>query len=206
MDTRGNSDATLIRRGAPGQRCGGASQSANLADPFGVADNATMKDLVDSTQADFAAFMQILNQEGLRPALASLLLRTDYRFIAIYRFQDGKANAAVHYDREHPDVLAAVEVPASATYCCYARDARGVFTTANALLDGRLKDHVAREAVQAYCGVPLMTPEGEILGTLCHHDVVPRDPAQIDLMLMLQVASALAQGGWVPPYPPSEAA
>ena len=159
-----------------------------------------MTDLPD-TDAAFAAFMQSLNQQGLRPALAGLLRRTDYRFIAIYRFQDGKANAALHYDRENPDVLSAQEVPASATYCCYARDARGVFTTADALRDERLTDHVARNVVQAYCGLPLMTPEGEILGTLCHYDLVPRDPAQIDLMLMVQVASALAQGGWVPPYP-----
>ncbi|MDQ2779700.1 MAG: GAF domain-containing protein, partial [Pseudomonadota bacterium] len=145
---------------------------------------------------------QALNHLGLRPALAGLLQRTDYRFIAIYCFKDGKANAALHYDRENPEILTADEVPASATYCCYVRDARGVFTTANAMQDERLKDHVAREVVQAYCGLPLMTPEGEILGTLCHYDLVPRDPKQIDLMLMLQVASTLAQGGWVPPYPP----
>ena len=159
-----------------------------------------------STEIAFAAFSQDLAQQGLRRALAGLLHRTDYRFIAIYRFQDGMANAALHYDRENPDVLTAQEVPASATYCCYARDARGLFTTANALQDARLKDHPAREAVQAYCGVPLMTPEGEILGTLCHYDLVPRDPEQIDVMLMVQVASALAHGGWVPPYPAAQRA
>ena len=38
-----------------------------------------------------------------------------------------------------------------------------------------------------------MTPEGEILGTLCYYDQVPRDPAQLDLELMLRVASSLAQ-------------
>jgi GAF domain-containing protein len=149
----------------------------------------------------FDTFSKTLGASGLRPALAYLLGLTDYRFIAIFRFQDGKANAAVFYDREQPDLLAAEEVPASATYCCYARDARGVFTTANALEDPRLTNHVAREVVQAYCGVPVMTAEGEILGTLCHYDLVPRDPAQIDLPLMLQVASLLAQRDLVPPYP-----
>ena len=46
-----------------------------------------------------------------------------------------------------------------------------------------------------------MDASGEILGTLCHYDLVPRNPEQIDLELIIQVASALAQGGHVPPYP-----
>jgi GAF domain-containing protein len=55
--------------------------------------------------------------------------------------------------------------------------------------------------VRAYCGVPVMDAEGALLGTLCLYDVVPRDPAQIDLPLMIEAASALAYGDHVPPYP-----
>ncbi len=153
------------------------------------------------TEAAFAQFSQTLEAEGLRPALAYLLGLTDYRYIAIYRFKDGMANAALHLDRENPHVLQAQEVPDSATYCCFARDARGLFATADSMVDPRLSSHVAREVVKAYSGVPVMTPEGEILGTLCHYDLVPRDPAQVDLPLMLQVSSLLAQRGLVPPYP-----
>jgi GAF domain-containing protein len=149
----------------------------------------------------FARFSAILGSSGLRPALADLLEYTDYRFIAIFRFNGERANAAVFVDRENPDVLSVDEVPASATYCCFARDARGAFVTANSMEDPRLVAHVAREHVRAYCGVPIMTPEGEILGTLCHYDLIPRDPAQIDLPLMCEIASALEQGGHVPPYP-----
>ena len=154
-----------------------------------------------ATDRDFGEFSRTLAASGLRPALAYLVGLTDYRFIAIFRFEDGRANAAVFYDRENPEVLAAQEVPASATYCCYARDSRGVFKTANSLADPRLAEHAAREVVQAYCGIPVMTPEGEILGTLCHYDLVPRDPEQVDLPLLLQVASSLAQRKLVPPYP-----
>lgn len=154
-----------------------------------------------ATEESFARFQHALDSEGLRPALALLLSQTDYRFIAIFRFENGKANAAVFYDRDNPAVLSVDEVPASATYCCYARDARGAFTTADAMLDPRLLTHVAREVVRAYCGVPLMTSEGEILGTLCHYDLVPREPEQVDMALMLQVASALVQRQLVPPYP-----
>jgi GAF domain-containing protein len=153
------------------------------------------------TQAAFDAFSGHLQAEGLRPALAYLLKLTDYRFIALFRFQGDRANAAVFYDREHPDVLRIDEVAANATYCCFARDARGVFATTNAMSDPRLLSHVAREAVQAYWGVPVMTPEGEILGTLCHYDVVPRETRQIDLELMLSVASTIERQGLVPPYP-----
>ena len=159
-----------------------------------------MESLID-TELAFAIFLQTLKSSGPRAALAYLLKLTDYRFIAIFRFQDGMATAALFYDRENPEIQRTDEVPATATYCCYARDARGVFTTANALLDPRLTTHVAREAVQTYCGIPVMTAEGDILGTLCHYDTVPRDPDQIDLSLMLQVASALEQSHLIPEYP-----
>jgi GAF domain-containing protein len=149
----------------------------------------------------FDQFEQVLARAGLRASLAHLVEKTDYRFIGIFRFENGRANAAVHYDRQNPAQLHAMEVSESATYCCYVRDSKGSFTTANALLDARLADHPAREAVLAYCGVPVMDPEGVLLGTLCHYDVVPRDPEQIDLHLMLQVASTIARRGLVPDYP-----
>ena len=145
------------------------------------------------TDEAFAAFTQILAQSGLRAALVYLLELTEYRFIAIFRFSAAKASTVVFYDRENPHVLASKEVPASATYCSFARDAGGVFMTTDAMQDPRLNGHVAREVIRAYCGTPVMTPEGEILGTLCYYDQVPRDPAQLDLELMLRVASSLAQ-------------
>ncbi|AOW12143.1 hypothetical protein LPB72_14300 [Hydrogenophaga crassostreae] len=157
------------------------------------------------TADSFQRFSQILNASGARDALAYLLSLSDYRFIGIFRFQDGKANAAIHYDRESPEVLSATEVPDTATYCCYVRDSNGVFTTANALEDRRLDQHPARETVLAYCGVPVMGPSGHLLGTLCHYDLVPRDPEQLDMELLLQVAVALEQGDHVPPYPVASA-
>jgi GAF domain-containing protein len=81
------------------------------------------------------------------------------------------------------------------------RDSRGVFVTANALLDPRLAGHPARNDVVSYYGVPVMDAEGQLFGTLCHYDVMPRDPSRLDLSLLLEVASALARDGHVPPYP-----
>lgn len=79
------------------------------------------------TDAAFARFAEILARSGARDALAFVLSLSDYRYIGIFRFQDGKANAAIHYDREQPQVLRAQEVPDTATYCCYVRNTRGLF-------------------------------------------------------------------------------
>jgi GAF domain-containing protein len=154
-----------------------------------------------NTVGDFEQFQSILGAQGVRDALAFLVGLTDYRFIGIWRFQDGRANAAVHFDKENVGTLHAQEVADTATYCCYVRDSKGVFKTAHALLDARTEGHPAREAVPTYCGVPIMDSSGVLMGTLCHYDFVPRDPEQINLELMFAVASALAQGGHVPPYP-----
>ena len=124
----------------------------------------------------FARFSATLAASGVRDALAYLLSLTNYRFIGIFRFENGMADAAVHYDRENPQVLRAQAVPDTATYCSYVRDSRGAFMTADAMLDPRTEGHPARQTVAAYCGVPIMDSEGVLLGTLCHYDRVPRDP------------------------------
>ena len=143
--------------------------------------------------------------QGLRAALATLVKMTDYRFIGLWRFQDGKANAVVHYDREDPSKTTTQEVPDTATYCCFVRDTKAPFKTPNALIDERLASHSAREQVTTYCGVPVMDSLGNVLATLCHYDVVPRDPDQVNLELMLMVAAYVANNGNLPPYPSTSA-
>ena len=165
-----------------------------------------MTSAVRLTEANFDTFSRTLQASGVRAALAYLLGLTDYRFISIFRFENGQANAAVYYDRENPQLLGVDEAPDTATYCCYVRDSGGAFMTANAMQDPRLEHHPKRASLLAYCGVPVMDPEGVLIGTLCHYDVVPRDLQQIDMELMVQVASALAYGGHVPPYPRAAAA
>jgi GAF domain-containing protein len=146
-------------------------------------------------------FSRILDADGARDALAFLLSRSAYRFIAVFRFKDGWSTAALFVDRENPDVRATAEVPETATYCCQVRDGKAIFTTADALADPRLTLHTAREAIRAYHGIPILTPEGEMVGTLCHYDVEPRDPRQLSIELLLQVANLLQRGGHIPPYP-----
>ena len=153
------------------------------------------------TDEAFAAFELALQRGGARAALIYLAGLTSYRFIGLFRFSGGMANAAIHFDRENPEVTRIDAVPEAATYCCFVRDQKGSFTTVDALQDPRLAEHVARNAVRAYCGVPVMDAEGVLLGTLCHYDVVPRNADELDVALLLQAASALARGHHVPPYP-----
>ncbi len=69
--------------------------------------------------------------------------------------------------------------------------------TANTMLDARTVEYPKRETLASYCGLPILDSEGRILGTLCHYDVMPRDPEQIDLSLMLSVAVTLLKSHFV---------
>ena len=66
-----------------------------------------------STEAAFRTFADILDVQGVRPALAYLGGLSDYRFVSIFRFKDGKATSAVHVDRLDPAADQAGEVAAS---------------------------------------------------------------------------------------------
>lgn len=156
---------------------------------------------IDQTAVAFNVFANLLATDGVRAALYSILRRSSYRFIAIFRFKDGKATSSVHVDRDNLAVTQADEVPDTATYCAYVRGSARPFVTADASADDRTIGHPARDVVLSYCGVPIMESDGTLLGTLCHYDVVPRDPGELDLALLLQVCSALSQSGLVPPYP-----
>lgn len=156
---------------------------------------------IDQTAAAFNVFASLLETDGIRTALYSVLRRSDYRFIGIFRFKDGKATSAVHVDRENLGTTQAGEVDDTATYCSFARATGKPFVTADASSDDRTAGHVARDVIRSYCGIPIYQADGEFIGTLCHYDVVPRDPEDLDLELLAQVSSALERCGLIPAYP-----
>lgn len=185
--------ADLTRAVAAGRSAvGGAPPTLPLTRPTGA---------IDATAVAFSVFAKLLASDGIRAALYSLLRRTGYRYISIFRFQQGSATAVVHVDRDDLNAVAPGEAPIAATYCCYVRDSNGAFATVDALLDARTEGHVKQVALRAYCGIPILDPEGGLIGTLCHYDPLPRDAEQLDLELLLQAASAIEQSGLVPPYP-----
>ena len=166
-----------------------------------IGQNPPIPTTARSTPEAFQSFRQAFDAQGLRAALGELVMLSDYRYIGIWRFQDGRAAAAVHVDRQNPLEEHAAEVPETATYCTFVRDSGQPFSTADSQADPRLGTHPARDAVRTYCGVPLMDSEGAVLGTLCHYDLEPRDPEQINVELMLMVSSFISLNGHLPHYP-----
>lgn len=150
-----------------------------------------------TTDTAFNVFAQTLDSQGVRPALAYLRGLTDYRFVSIFRFENGNTVSVAHVDRDDPTAVHTADAPTDSAYCCYVRDTNGTFVTADALLDPRTEGHAKRHIVSAYCGIPIMDSEGVLFGTLCHYDTEPRDPEQMDLPLLLRAASRLAQSGQI---------
>lgn len=156
---------------------------------------------IDPGVVAFNVFAKLMETDGIRAALYSVLRKSDYRFIGIFRFKDGKATSAVHVDRQNLNVTQADEVDATATYCNFVRHSGKPFITADAVTDPSTDGHVAREVIRSYCGVPILDSEGAFVGTLCHYDLVPRDPHQLNLEFLVQVSGALSRSGLIPPYP-----
>lgn len=75
----------------------------------------------------------------------------------------------------------APQTPRDISFCGHAIHANKVFEVANTLDDERFFDNpaVSGEAgIRFYAGAPLLTPQGEAIGTLCVLDKVPRQLSQ----------------------------
>ena len=143
----------------------------------------------------FDNFCSILAGEGLRSALAYLACLSDFRGVGIYRIEAGRARVVAHVDRRCPQRLLD-RVPEPVIGSCHVHDARGVLTTVDALRGQGVS------STAACLGLPILDPEGVLLGTLCHHDPVAPLCEPPDLLLLLQVTSALARSGLLHAPPP----
>ena len=130
-----------------------------------------MTTLIESPLADFT---RILGAEGILAGLAFLNDRVTHRCTAIYRLEGQTVRNLYLFDREGnllPESLGVV--PLGHSFCQHVlRD--GSFLTEDTSKDSRVDGSPYKGVVVAYHGLPLLDGRGELFGTLCHFDFVPR--------------------------------
>jgi GAF domain-containing protein len=88
--------------------------------------------------------------------------------------------------------LEATQTPRSVAFCAHAVAADAPLVVPDALLDPRFADNplvTGQPHVRAYLGVPLHSPNGQPIGTLCAIDSQPRDFSALDLQVMQRLTS-----------------
>jgi GAF domain-containing protein len=131
--------------------------------------------------ADLAAVLRFLNQ------------RARFRFTGVYRTDPPLLRNVCLFDRENPDLMLGGDAtPLERTYCGIVSSTRSPFYVEDAISDARVANHAARESVVSYAGVPLRSPTGHVVGTLCHFDVRPRVLPEHELDVLEAVAGAIS--------------
>ena len=138
-----------------------------------------------------AKFERVLNAGGVHEALRFLNNRTAHRYTGLYRFDPPMLRSLFLVDAMDTAARRGDDVLMETTYCSVVGAFERPFTTDDALLDDRLREHPARAAVRSYCGVLLQDSDGRAFGTLCHFDAVPCDVPVPELPLMSAAALLL---------------
>ena len=141
-------------------------------------------------------FAETLRTRGLWEAVAFLNATTEYRYTGIYRFVGGTLRNVVLVDRDNPAVREAPDVEATLSYCSLMRESGIPLQLEDAREDARTLDHPSREAVRAYCGIPLIDGQGNVLGSLCHFAEVPTLVFDEDLEVLLLLPRILDAAGF----------
>jgi len=138
-------------------------------------------------------FAKALATQGVHEALRFLNSRTPHRFTGLYRFDTPQLRSVALLDADSPAVLQGDDAPMEGTYCSIVGSFERPFTTDDAALDERLRQHSARTEVRSYCGVLLREPGGAPFGTLCHFDLVPCDVPVQEIGLMEAAARLIME-------------
>ncbi|HEY1656817.1 MAG TPA: GAF domain-containing protein [Candidatus Sulfotelmatobacter sp.] len=115
-------------------------------------------------------FKSIATTGGLWAGLQWLNSRAPYRFSAVFAFDGDMLRNVCLVDKEDADVKTCGDQPILNSYCTYIHRSGQPFSVENSNLDSRVADHPKRPSLQSYYGIPLVDPDGKMLGTVCHFD------------------------------------
>lgn len=128
---------------------------------------------------------------NIRAALELLNDESKLRFTALYLLEDTYAVNFMLIDRDDTPSGLPNNIPLDGSYCSLVKAAAAPIVITNASADQRLEGHPSRESMAAYCGVPLLDLNGEVLGTLCQFDPVSTPISDHTVALMTEVATGL---------------
>ncbi|CAN7776939.1 hypothetical protein LJR175_007847 [Variovorax sp. LjRoot175] len=124
--------------------------------------------------AQKAAVRNVLASSGIRPALALLNDRTQYRYTAIYKLSGDALRAEHVFDRSSEYRTWLKAVPLDKSFCRHAIE-QGEFTTSHVSKDTSLVSYRPYVGlVESYHGRLLTRDCGTPYGTFIHFDLEPR--------------------------------
>jgi GAF domain-containing protein len=125
------------------------------------------------TQTARRHFRSLLAESGIYEALKCINTLAVHRFTALYGFDGPMLRNVCLIDKENPEIYGMDDLPVDQSYCLYVRNSNQTFITENSIIDTRVTGHPKQESIQSYCGMPLIAPNGSMLGTICHFDLKP---------------------------------
>lgn len=137
-------------------------------------------------------FMQVcsvLRKQGLNAALGVLNRTIGHRYTAVYWMPDAQRLVNAGFFDKSGEALPANlrSVAYNQSFCQFAiRD--GQFRTENSSRDTRLDGHAYQGVLNSYHAVPLISAQGEVLGTISHFDTVALSLDDEDFQLLRLLA------------------
>jgi hypothetical protein len=152
--------------------------------------------VMSTIEQRFESFRASLAAYGLAQVLELLNRDVPNRYSAVYRLKAGIFRKHLLFDKL--DQVRHEYLPAVPAYASFRQTVfrEGFFDTIESLADRRLDDYLYQGIVISYTGVPILdrfssgSASGEIVGSLCHFDLV-RHYIQFEEFELLQRVSRL---------------
>ena len=131
----------------------------------------------------------LVSSGNLRAALEHLNMQSRLRFTALLRADEPSAASFLLVDRDDPSPPTVAWLQRQQAYRAFVEAA--ATTCDETPGDFSVLGHPACSDVRAYCGLPLLSQDGGMWGTLCQFDLVPAAIQPSTMELMREVAAAL---------------